>query len=270
MRECVFAWETILAHLPDNAVVCRGILGTDVATTGNGQFAEEDFDEMLRRCGVGVALPGESDSDVLIVVQNDWDSDALDAAMAARKGGQLRVYSQEMVLACLMLGADLFEICSAEDLLAFADGHAGLEYFSTPGFRWPATEVSASSQQLVVDFAAGAWPETGVLKYMGHKVGRQGLRVAKRRETLHRTLEVELVAGSVGAAEYIKQWGAPRSQERLHKVANCLASFSRNHKRIVTADFSKAIADWESDLEYLRDTYYRPAMKFQWPNSEVP
>ncbi len=270
MGDPVFAWEVLRTRIAENAVVCRGIVGTEVATTGSGPIAEDDFDAMLRRCGIEVFPPDQSDSEVLILGQDYWDPKDLDAALETHNGGHLRIYSQEMVLTSLMLGRDVFELCSEEELLEFADGHPALQYLSTPKFEWPSTEVSISEHQLVVDLAGGEWPETGVLKHMGYRVGRKGLGAAERRETLGRTLAVELIPGSVGADEYIAQWGAPGSPERLHKVANCLASFARNHKHIVTADYSKAIADWESDLEYLRTTQYRAAMGFQWPDTEVP
>jgi len=75
MTAGVFAWEAILAHLSRNAVVCRGILGTDVMTTGSGPFDEGEFNEMLRECGVSVRNVSDPGPSVLIVGHEDWDAE---------------------------------------------------------------------------------------------------------------------------------------------------------------------------------------------------
>ena len=74
--------------------------------------------------------------------------------------------------------------------------------------------------------------------------------------------------GSDGADWYIEQWGEPRTAKRLQKLANCLASFAKSKRRSQTRDYSEAIADWESDLAYLKATYYRPRTGFVWPDTE--
>jgi hypothetical protein len=273
MLDGQFPWAPLLSHLPLNAVACRGILrDSEVMTTGSGPYSEADFDRFLGECEIDPAgLDGGSESRVLVVGRADWDEDAIDAIVADRAGETLRVYSQEMVVASLALGADVFDVCSAENLAAFGEGHPALEYLMNDmDFDWPSTEVVANTNRLVVNLDAGEWPESGVLSRMGYKTGRSGLVESARREILDRVMQVSLVPGSDGADEYIEQWGTPSSARRLGKMANCLASFARTKKLIKTADYSEAIADWESDLEYLRTTYYRSTLGFSWPDTSVP
>lgn len=271
VTDCAFSWESLLTHVPRNAAMCRGILGVGIMTTGSGPIRETDFDDMLKSCGVAVWALTDSNLGVLVVGHDDWESDDLDEVVRAHAGESLRVYSQEMVLTSLMLGADVFEVCSVEELAAFADGHPALEYLAGEmDFAWPTTDVvSDSSDQLLVDFVDGEWPETGVLKNLGYRVGHNGLPELDRQATLDKTFQIELVAGSIGADGYIDQWGKPRSQDRLQKIANCLATFAKTKKRTRHGDYAEAISNWESDLAYLERTYYHRSMGFHWPDTDI-
>jgi hypothetical protein len=108
--------------------------------------------------------------------------------------------------------------------------------------------------RLVVRFDAGVWPSSGVLSEMGYHVGKNGLAPADRRQVLRNVLEAELVATSPETEDYVREWGAPRSATRLGKMARCLAGFAAGARRR-NADMSGAIADWESDLEWLVKTF---------------
>lgn len=108
--------------------------------------------------------------------------------------------------------------------------------------------------RLHVNFDTGRWPSTGVLGEMGYKVGKDGLPTASRREILQQVLRVELVAASGDAESYIREWGSPGSNQRVVKMYNAVTAFSRNAQRR-NADYSEAIADWESDLDWLESTY---------------
>lgn len=271
MVETAIGWDAFLTHLVRSAALCRGVLGSQVMTTGSGPVDEGDFDEFLEACGISVDGVSDDGPSVLVVGHDDWDEDELDAAIRGRTGGSLRVYSQEMVVASLAMAADIFEVMSTEELTTFGDGHPALEYLSQDlGFAWPTTDVVLSSNRLVVDFGDGEWPETGVLKHMGYTVGRRGLVVSARHDVLRKVLGVELVAGSDGADWYIEQWGSPMSAKRLHKMANCIAAFAQSKKRVRNSDYSEAIADWESDLAWLHATYYKTSLGFRWPDTDVP
>jgi hypothetical protein len=50
--------------------------------------------------------------------------------------------------------------------------------------------------------------------------------------------------------------GKPKTGARLKKLADCLASFTRNEKRNYTEDYSVSIFEREADLRYLKREYY--------------
>jgi hypothetical protein len=67
---------------------------------------------------------------------------------------------------------------------------------------------------------------------------------------------------------YMREWGGPRSGERLLKMANSIAAFCRNEKR-KSCPSEEAVSDWEDDLDWLRRTYYRGRFRFHWPSVSV-
>jgi hypothetical protein len=267
----VAGWgSTIVDNLELRAVFCRGLLGLEVMTTGSGPFDESRFDAALTRCGIIVCCLDDEESKALVVGRHGWDAAELEMAIDARAGSELRVYSQEMVLASLALGVDVFDVFDEEALATLGDGHPALRYLADGcDFDWPTTEVVPRRDQLSVDFSNGEWPETGVLRQLGYVVGRKGLSEAKRRQVLDRVYRIVLQPTSTAAAGYIAQWGEPRTWRRLEKMANCLASFAQTKKRDTRRDYGEAIADWEADLDYLRGKYYTSRCTFTWPDTSI-
>lgn len=103
--------------------------------------------------------------------------------------------------------------------------------------------------QLVINIDTGSWPASGVLREMGYKVGKSGLGPSARRDILRAALTVELVATTTEAESYLREWGDPNSRRRASKIKRCLAGFAELHRNN-RADYSEAIADWESDLAW--------------------
>lgn len=272
MDEVALPWGVFLSHLPRNATLCRGVLGSGVMTTGSGPCDEDLFDEFLRACGIWVTDLGESGPNVLVIGHEDWDEDELDAAIEARSGGQLKVYSQEMVIASIALGADVYLACETDELEQFGVGHPALEYLSEDyEFDWPSTDVIARPPGLVVNFGSFDSPETGLLRHMGYAVGKtNGLPEGERRRILEDVMGRRLLPASKADEFYLDQWGEPASPERLRKTANCIASFVRLKKLDVHRDNSAAISDWESDLRWLKGKYYEHlGSRFRWPDTAV-
>lgn len=130
-------------------------------------------------------------------------------------------------------------------------------------FRWPSTAVVADSRKALsgnfFDY------EDGLLKFMGYAVGQNGCYRIRRREILdyvfHETLP------RVQSTEYMQEWGTNGSSIRLQKIANCIASFVRAAKRRKNASMELAIEEWEEDLSYLKDKYYRTKDGYGWPST---
>lgn len=128
-------------------------------------------------------------------------------------------------------------------------------------FDWPSTQAGPGDRSQRFD----TWNQEGVLKYMGYEVGQtKGLADPSRREILDAVFGA--VLPPVNSPDYIKKWGLPGTASRLERLANELARFARNGKRNRSADYSAAVADWESDLKHLRRKYYIGKFHFDWPS----
>jgi hypothetical protein len=106
--------------------------------------------------------------------------------------------------------------------------------------------------------------EEGLLSCYGYKVGIKGLPELERHKILDAVFTLPLL--SVNSETYLREWGEPNSTERLQKLSRSIAAFARTAKGRTNGDFRKAIQDWESDLIYLKKTYYNTNyFSFQYP-----
>lgn len=103
----------------------------------------------------------------------------------------------------------------------------------------------------------------GVLSHYGYKVGINGLSEKERWEILDGVFLKPLL--KMDDTAYLHEWGEPNSEKRLKKLANSIATFTRNAKRRKRGSFGQAIEDWEADLAYLKRTYYNNYFSFQYP-----
>jgi hypothetical protein len=108
--------------------------------------------------------------------------------------------------------------------------------------------------KLIVNLDTGKWQTTGVLGAIGYHVGRNGLDKRTRRAILTEAVEVRLVAASPEFVDYVKGWGAPKSRQRLFKIRDSITAFAQI-RRSTKADYSAALADWNSDLAWLKAKY---------------
>jgi hypothetical protein len=131
-------------------------------------------------------------------------------------------------------------------------------------FPWPNTAATSGSGNLSSDVFINP---KGVLKQYGYKVGMKGIPESQRRNILNIIFLESL--SSDGNAAYLSDWGNPNTSTRLRKMAESIAAFTRNGKRHNINDFSQAIQDWESDLAYLKRTYYEGHFDFYWPRTDT-
>lgn len=126
-------------------------------------------------------------------------------------------------------------------------------------FEWPTTYAPKGDGTL----DTSDWPENGLFSHVGYHVGNDGEHPDARRYILDCIFHNELP--KVKSVEYMSEFGIPESSKRLQKMANHLAAMARNYKHNEHADYSQAIEDYESDLEYLYDKYYVGVFHFDWP-----
>lgn len=129
-------------------------------------------------------------------------------------------------------------------------------------FTWPSTEADGGGGS----FEIGKAPTEGMLGYLEYRVGRtNGLPEGARRAILDR-----VVTGTLPiywSLDYYEQWSEPGSAARLQKLAETIAAFARNAKRRRRSTLADAIAEWESDLAYLKKKHYLPRFGFGWPST---
>lgn len=136
---------------------------------------------------------------------------------------------------------------------------------SAEGFQWPSTDAPAGIKGFSGD---QYWYQDGLLSYVGYRVGKtNGVSEIKRRRILDCVLFNELPL--VNSPEYMNEWGEVKTSHRLKKLAEALASFTRNAKRKNPTSLRFAIDEWESDLSYLYHSYYHERLGFYWPESEL-
>ena len=126
-------------------------------------------------------------------------------------------------------------------------------------FRWPSTMAEKGDGQLV--FEADAF---GVLALAGYRVGAtRGEPEAARWRTLARLFQDEIAHAPPGG-----EWGSRGSARRLKKLAYTIAALTRNAKRR-GLQMERAVAEWETDLEYLHGRFYVGRFDFPWPNTTI-
>ncbi len=126
---------------------------------------------------------------------------------------------------------------------------------------WPNTSANGGFQN---PLGKSFGYEEGILRHYGYKVGINGLSEKERWKILDRIFLNPLL--KINNTVYLNEWGEPNSAERLKKLADCIAAFTRNAKRRKTENFGQAIQHWEADLAYLKRTYYNNCFSFQYPH----
>jgi len=128
-------------------------------------------------------------------------------------------------------------------------------------FDWPSTVAPASDR----GWSGNVFSyKEGLLSYVGYHVGNEGVPEDIRLQLLDCVFHNDLPG--VQSPDYMAEWGLPKSTDRLRKMAEAIAAFTRNAKG-KSADYSEATANWESDLDYLFHKYYLKRFKFGWPSS---
>lgn len=102
----------------------------------------------------------------------------------------------------------------------------------------------------------------GLLKAFGYHVGESSsLTPHKRSRILASLFERKLENYKAGLED---EWGSACSSERLRKITHSIARFAKSKKNI-PKDYRQAINDWEDDLQYLYDKYYKGFFDFDFP-----
>ena len=178
-----------------------GMFPNGVSTTGSCPFDEYEYDSFLAELGIE-ALSPSFDLNILVIGREDWEEEHLNGVIEARRGKELRVYSQEMFLAYIAGGNDPLESPRVAEI--FGEGHPALEHIKEWGFDWPTTRLVPTFSSPGIT-ATGEWKEESFLKIMGYTAGAKGRDCSKRRSALHKAFVEELP--EMSDANYVAEWG---------------------------------------------------------------
>lgn len=196
----------------------------------------------------------------LIIGRTGWAPDRLREFVRAHAGRELRVYSQEMMLALLSTRHDPLDATSDEILALWGD-HPALRFLADDvEFDWPQLLVSDSGDHGI----PGGFADIGIRSVFGHSAGRDARTRRSRRAALARAYAQPVPADGLGRLS--RRAGAPKSSTRRRRIAFSMATQIRLDSEKTTADMSLALLHWQDDLEWLRETYYEPCdPSFTWP-----
>jgi hypothetical protein len=131
-------------------------------------------------------------------------------------------------------------------------------------FAWPSTNAPPGVRRL----SQVNWRPIGMLSFLGYRVGElQPTLQDVRLQILEYAFECHLPP--LIDSTYHREWSEPLTAHRLKKIADSLASFARNAKRRNMHSWTRAIDDWETDLEFLFEKYYDGYFHFWWPATGV-
>jgi hypothetical protein len=267
-----------LASTPDGEVIIRSfetvqwlvsqfedpyerVVPKQVLLVGDGPWPIDNFTELLQEIGFEVWQNGcDADIEVVIVGRENWSESVIDAQIEERDGESLRIYPQELFVILLAMQVDPLEIADPESLLKFVDGHPVFEYLLGQEFPWPDTVFKVGPPEtLGMDFK-GEDASSPLFK-IGYSVAqRVSLSPSKRHELLDETYAKDKLPWCI-SNEYMKDWGEANSRMRLRRIAWHLRMLTKRSKRHI-----EAVARWESDLDWLKQTYYKPIHRFRWPS----
>lgn len=130
-------------------------------------------------------------------------------------------------------------------------------------FIWPHTKVSLNNSQrsksIIFD------QESGALSLYGYRVGKtHGEPDNIRRLILDEVFNANIPP--VFERSYLSQWGSASTAKRLQKMAQTIASLTRNEK-LRGSKYAVAYTQREEDLSYLHRKYYIGQFNFDWPKT---
>lgn len=242
-------------------VDCDLTVPKEVLSIGDGPWPMGSFTELLRDVGFDVWENGYNvDVEVLIIGRDNWSEADLNHQIEARDGKPLRVYSQELFVLLLAMREDPLEWVEPAALRAFVQGHPAFEYLLDQEFPWPETTYEDGPPATIGDGFDGEDASSPLYK-MGYSVAQQvALSRSERHQYLEETYYEENLPWCISDA-YMEDWGEPNSRKRLRRIAWHLHLMTKRLNR-----YEEAVARWTSDLDWLKQTYYKPIHRFRWPS----
>lgn len=238
-----------------------------VVILGSGPIDETDLTNFFIDRGIDVYETDAEGVECMIVGRESWTEEQLEMQVAAQQGQTLKVYSQEMAIMCLLSGSDIFEVEDETFLENQADDHPALAFLKEGELQWPLTLVPTVPKVFKPLHEDRFGVDQSPLKILGYAAGRtENLSASERQKILTEAYLGPLKR--VHSDEYMRDWGQPRTRRRLWRIANHLAWQLRSKRNIDSMEL--AVDHWVSDLQELEKKFFKPWMRFAWPEVKVP
>ena len=236
----------------------QDVFPSQVLLIGEGPWNSTEITGLLSNAGFEVWNGGYSeDIEVVIVGRENWSGSDLVAQVAGRENRPLRIYPQELFVLALALGMDPLDTAEVDMLMHFVRGHSAFDFLFSQDFPWPEHEPLTGEPR----HFDGRGADQSPLFLLDYSVAQnRGLRPSERRAILAEAYETEHLPWTE-SDEYMEEWGAGATRQRLKRIAWHLHLLSRRNQH-----HAEATAKWEADLAWLRNNYYRPMQRFNWPS----
>jgi hypothetical protein len=241
-----------------------------IAIIGDGPWLEEDLKQFLNG---KYGRPSSLKPDVGAVILGSRNvATARIRRWLDKTGATDRIYPQELFLLYALTGSDPLatidrnyasEWVRMHPVLneLFGDVEADFEWLFSPELE--AQDEWFDEHQEVIHLPYGDSP----LAKMGYTVGIHfGLPPAERRKILSKAFgeKIPRATSHANIDEYMKQWGSPKTSQRLWRIARHLAGQIYLKRRNITMGF--AVSEWADDLKWLhKHVYPQVRFKFCWP-----
>ena len=228
----------------------------EVLMMGEGPWDWRSYQHLLTHRGFDVYRDDSvAKVEVLILGRDGWSKTALMEQLEARAGKRIRVFSQELFVLALALNFDPLESEDEATLLRLVENHPAFEYLLGNDFPWPASGDGDGTGEFT---HSGA--DHSPLFELGYSVAKmRGLAMSQRHSCLEQAFTDEQLPW-VLSDDYMLEWGDGETRQRLHRIAWHISMLTRTHNQ-----HEEAVAKWESDLQWLKEKYHKPFMRFSWP-----
>ena len=233
-----------------------------ITVLGDGFLGRVAFEEFLEDKGFSLT-DLDTEHDVLVVGSQNIREKDIDSELnwAVSNDIDLLVLSQELFVVYLVTGSNPLEIWSIDTLLQHADEHKGLSLVLNWEGEFPWPQVSSHrSQKEILEFTSQDFADESPLHRSGYNASEGKLTTSERRGLL-RGMFTEENPESFKTKRELKLWGKARTHQRLYAIAKHI-SWLRNLRK---SSAPRAVEKWDSDLEWLKKSYYVSSMRFDWP-----
>jgi hypothetical protein len=231
---------------------------------GSGPWSRDEFGAFL--AGRGFDLLDELREGCIVVFgAHDWTHDDLEPVMRLVREGGVTLFTQELFVVGLIRNADPLTFLDDEPIAEISDQHEPIQHLLIDNVRWPQWPAADHDQDTedFDDYETYEWAGESALKRLGYNAQQEGPSDQQRRAILQRAFSLDL--SDVADPEDAPRWGEPNTARRLL----ALASFLNWLVRFQGAGKVDAAEKWKSDVSWLKEKLYKPAMGFAWPEIRV-